>query len=135
MSVGILQQPCPGACHEVLSSLQLLLRQHAHVHSPSYTILHLFLSESSPLHFHVQVFVALLRTCEADGRKALVRQALDVLTPALERRLPPPGPGDRYPIWVRYTKKVLVEEGHQMNHLIHIWQLLVRHADMFYASR
>ena len=81
------------------------------------------------------MFVALLRTCEADGRKSLVRQALDVLTPALSRQLPPPGPGERYPIWVRYTKKVLVEEGHQMSHLIHIWQLLVRHADMFFASR
>lgn len=82
-----------------------------------------------------QVFVALLRTCDSDARKPLVRQALDVLTPALVRQLPPPAPGERYPIWVRYTKKVLVEEGHQMSHLIHIWQLLVRHADMFYSSR
>ena len=31
-------------------------------------------------------------------------------------------------VQVRYTKKVLVEEGHSMPHLIHIWQLLVRHA-------
>ena len=51
------------------------------------------------------MFVALLRTTEQDGRKPLVRQALDVLAPALTRRLPPPGPSDRFPIWVRYTKK------------------------------
>ena len=62
--------------------------------------------------------MALLRTCQADARRVLVRQALDTLTPALVRRL---APGDaRYPIWVRYTKKVLVEEGHSMPHLIHI---------------
>ena len=59
-----------------------------------------------------QVFVALLRTCQPDGRRVLVRQALDTLTPALVRRL---APGDaKYPIWVRYTKKVLVEEGHSI---------------------
>jgi transformation/transcription domain-associated protein len=80
-----------------------------------------------------QVFVALLRTCQPDGRRVLVRQALDTLTPALVRRL---APGDaKYPIWVRYTKKVLVEEGHSMPHLIHIWQLIVRHVDLFYSSR
>ena len=77
--------------------------------------------------------MALLRTCQVDVRRPLVRQALDVLTPALERRL---APGDaKYPIWVRYTKKVLVEEGHSMPHLVHIWQLIVRHPSLFYASR
>ena len=80
-----------------------------------------------------QVFVALLRLCQADNKKALVRDALDTLTPVLVRRL---APGDlKYPIWVRYTKKVLVEEGHSTPHLIHIWQLLVRHADLYYSSR
>ena len=81
----------------------------------------------------LQVFVALLRTCQPDARRALVRQALDVLTPALVRRL---SSGDsKYPMWVRYAKKVLVEEGHSLAHMIHIWQLLVRHADLFYTSR
>ena len=81
----------------------------------------------------VQVFVALLRLCQADNKKALVRDALDTLTPVLVRRL---APGDlKYPIWVRYTKKVLVEEGYSTPHLIHIWQLLVRHADLYYSSR
>jgi transformation/transcription domain-associated protein len=84
-------------------------------------------------HARAQVFVALLRTCQADSRRVLVRQALDTLTPALVRRL---APGDaRYPIWVRYTKKVLVEEGHSMPHLIHIWQLIARHAHLFFSSR
>ena len=38
-----------------------------------------------------------------------MRQALGALTPALPKRLPQ---GDhKYPIWIRYTKKILVEAG------------------------
>ena len=31
--------------------------------------------------------------------------------------------------------QVLLDEGHSMTHMVHIWQLIVRHADLFYASR
>ena len=31
--------------------------------------------------------------------------------------------------------QTLVEEGHIPSHLIHIWQLIVRHADLYYPSR
>ncbi|KAI8537003.1 hypothetical protein RHMOL_Rhmol10G0301200 [Rhododendron molle] len=80
----------------------------------------------------MQVFVALLRTCQPEN-KMLVKQALDILMPALPRRLPL---GDsRMPIWIRYTKKILVEEGHSIPNLIHIFQLIVRHSDLFYSCR
>ncbi|CAK9145330.1 unnamed protein product [Ilex paraguariensis] len=63
----------------------------------------------------------------------LVKQALDILMPALPRRLPL---GDSpMPIWIRYTKKILVEEGHSIPNLIHIFQLIVRHSDLFYSCR
>lgn len=79
-----------------------------------------------------QVFVALLRTCQPEN-KLLVKQALDILMPALPKRLPL---GDsRMPIWIRYTKKILVEEGHSIPNLIHIFQLIVRHSDLFYSCR
>lgn len=39
------------------------------------------------------------------------------------------------PIWIRYTKKILVEEGHSIPNLIHIFQLIVRHSDLFYTCR
>jgi transformation/transcription domain-associated protein len=39
------------------------------------------------------------------------------------------------PIWIRYTKKILVEEGHSIPNLIHIFQLIVRHSDLFYSCR
>lgn len=80
----------------------------------------------------MQVFVALLRTCQPEN-KMLVKQALDILMPALPRRLPL---GDsRMPIWIRYTKKILVEEGHSIPNLIHIFQLIVRHSELFYSCR
>lgn len=76
--------------------------------------------------------MALLRTCQPENR-VLVKQALDILMPALPRRLPL---GEyKIPIWIRYTKKILVEEGHSVPNLIHIFQLLVRHSDLFYACR
>jgi hypothetical protein len=31
--------------------------------------------------------------------------------------------------------QIIVEEGHSLPHLIHIWHFLVRHADLFYSSR
>ena len=80
----------------------------------------------------LQVFVALLRAAAPESRP-LVRASLDILLPALPRRLPQ---GDaRHPIWIRYTKKILVEEGHSTQNLVHIWLLLVRHAALFYGSR
>ncbi|GAU13212.1 hypothetical protein TSUD_234190 [Trifolium subterraneum] len=61
----------------------------------------------------------------------LVRQALDILMPALPRRFP----RSRMPIWIRYTKKILVGEGHSISNLIYIFQLIVRHSDLFYSCR
>ena len=81
----------------------------------------------------LQVYVALLRTCQPDVRRPQICQALDILVPALPRRMQL---GEhKFPVWVRYTKKILVEEGHSLSHLVHIWQLIVRHPRMFYSSR
>ena len=80
---------------------------------------------------HFQVYVALLRTFQPDAR-ALVKQALDILTPALPKRLPA---GDhKYPTWIKWTKKIIVEEGHSLPQLVHIWQLVVRHPSLFFSS-
>ena len=80
----------------------------------------------------LQVFVALLKAHQPE-QKDLVTEALDALTPALPLRLPL---GDhKYPIWIRYTKKSLNEDGHSLPQLVHIWSLIVRHAKLFYTSR
>ncbi|KAG8099235.1 hypothetical protein GUJ93_ZPchr0013g36432 [Zizania palustris] len=95
-------------------------------------VCHFLEAYQAPEKIIIQVFIALLRTCQPEN-KLLVKQALDILMPALPRRLPP---GDsRMPIWIRYTKKVLVEEGHSIPNMIHIFQLIVRHADVFYSCR
>ncbi|GMH24561.1 hypothetical protein Nepgr_026404 [Nepenthes gracilis] len=95
-------------------------------------VCHFLEAYQAPEKIILQVFVALLRTCQPEN-KMLVKQALDILMPALPRRLPP---GDnRMPIWIRYTKKILVEEGHSIPNLIHIFQLIVRHSDLFYSCR
>ena len=79
----------------------------------------------------LQVFVALLRACQPDA-KELVKIALDALVPALPKRLP----------WAitsiqldPIAKKILVEEGHSVPHLIHVWNLIVDHESHFYESR
>ena len=59
----------------------------------------------------LQVYVALLRAFQPEQRP-LQKQALDILTPALPKRLPPQE--HKYPIWIRYTKKIIVEEGHSL---------------------
>ncbi|KAL8143397.1 hypothetical protein V2J09_016429 [Rumex salicifolius] len=95
-------------------------------------VCHFLEAYQAPEKIILQVFVALLRTCQPEN-KMLVKQALDILMPALPRRLPP---GDnRMPIWIRYTKKILVEEGHSIPNLIHIFQLIVRHSELFYSCR
>ncbi|KAK8653078.1 hypothetical protein V6N13_127093 [Hibiscus sabdariffa] len=95
-------------------------------------VCHFLEAYQAPEKIILQVFVALLRTCQPEN-KMLVKQALDILMPALPRRLPL---GDsRMPIWIRYTKKILVEEGHSIPNLIHIFQLIARHSDLFYSCR
>lgn len=92
-----------------------------------------FEAYQAPEKIILQVYVALLRACQGEGRH-LVRQALDVLTPALPLRLAQTV-DHKYPIWIRYTKKILLEEGHSIPHLVHIWQLIVRHPSLFYLAR
>ncbi|KAL3681984.1 hypothetical protein R1sor_000006 [Riccia sorocarpa] len=95
-------------------------------------VCHFLEAYQAPEKIILQVFVALLRTCQPENR-VLVKQALDIVMPALPRRLPL---GEyKIPIWIRYTKKILVEEGHSVPNLIHIFQLIVRHSDLFYACR
>ena len=53
--------------------------------------------------------------------------------PSLHKKLPQ---GEhRYPAWVKWTKKIIVEEGYHQPQLIHIWNLIIRHPDLFYSSR
>lgn len=37
--------------------------------------------------------------------------------------------------WMKYVKKVIVEDGHSMAQLVHVFQLIHRHQQLFYPAR
>ena len=76
------------------------------------------------------MYVALLRTHQNEF-KDLVSMALDTLVPALPRRLRQ----EDFVKAMKWTKKVVFEEGHSLPQLIHVWNLIVRHASLFYPFR
>ena len=80
----------------------------------------------------IQVFTALLRI-HAPETRYYVNKALDILIPSLPKRLP--NEHHRYSAWLKWTKKILTEEGHQLPLAIHIYAALIRHAPLFYPSR
>lgn len=69
----------------------------------------------------LQVFHSLLKGHALEAR-AIVKQALDVLTPAMPLRME-----DGNTMLTHWTKKIIVEEGHAMQQLFHILQLIIRH--------
>ncbi|GFR40173.1 hypothetical protein Agub_g730, partial [Astrephomene gubernaculifera] len=88
----------------------------------------------APEKIMLQVFVALLKACQPDTKKPLIKEALDVLVPTLNEKVQR-SPENKISLWVRYTKKVLSEEAQSLASVVHIWQLVLRHADLFYSSR
>ncbi|KAI9209824.1 uncharacterized protein BJ171DRAFT_609195 [Polychytrium aggregatum] len=102
----------------------------------TYVLMAYFIREyETPPKIVTQTFVALLKAHQTEGR-ALVKQALDVLVPVLPKRMPPANESEaRNPTWVRWMRKLIIEEGHTTSQLITIYQLLVRHADLFYECR
>ncbi|RZF45958.1 hypothetical protein LSTR_LSTR008335 [Laodelphax striatellus] len=76
-----------------------------------------------------QVFQSLLNAHAVEVR-FVVRQALDILTPAIPVRME-----DGYKMLVQWTKKIIVEEGYSMQQLFHILQLVVRHYKVYYHVR
>eukprot|EP01105_Mastigella_eilhardi_P028048 TRINITY_DN89_c1_g4_i3.p1 TRINITY_DN89_c1_g4~~TRINITY_DN89_c1_g4_i3.p1 ORF type:complete len:3483 (+),score=913.52 TRINITY_DN89_c1_g4_i3:1249-10449(+) len=95
----------------------------------------------TPIKIILQVYIALLHSYQPEARN-LVKEALDILVPALPRRIPPEQPSQlskepasKYPTWIKWTKRILSEE-HQPNpQLLHILLLILRHPTLFYLWR
>jgi uncharacterized membrane protein YgcG len=87
-------------------------------------------SFDSPPKIITQVYVALLRSYQPDG-KELIRLALDTLVPVLPARLS----SDEFSKVMKWTKKILIEESHSLPQLCHIWHVIVRFSDVFYSHR
>ena len=86
--------------------------------------------EAPPRIIH-QVYIALLRSYQPEA-KDLVRLSLDLLIPALLRRLE----AEDFRRAIKYTNKVMYEEGHHsVPQLTHIFQTIVRHPEVFYYHR
>lgn len=77
----------------------------------------------------LQVFHSLLKAHAVEARH-VVRQALEVLTPAMPLRME-----DGNQMLTHWTKKIILEEGHSMQQLHHILQLIVRHHKVYYPVR
>ncbi|KAJ9592433.1 hypothetical protein L9F63_015849, partial [Diploptera punctata] len=77
----------------------------------------------------LQVFHSLLKAHAIEAR-SVVRQALEILTPSMPVRME-----DGNTMLTHWTKKIIMEEGHSMQQLFHILQLVVRHYKVYYPVR
>ena len=84
-----------------------------------------------PQKFVIRVWTGLLRPPHTEG-KVLIRQALDILSPVLQRSQQlEPG----YPQWAKNTRRLLAEEGSGWSQIGLIYQLIVRQSSLFYPVR
>ncbi|KAI9104837.1 hypothetical protein DFS34DRAFT_691063 [Phlyctochytrium arcticum] len=107
----------------------------------AYVLLSRFIEEyETPAKIVAQIYVALLRAHQSDTPQGriLVRQALDILVPVLPKRIGANVSGEvqsSIPLYVRWTRKIIVEDGHSFPQLVTIYQLLSRYPELFYDSK
>jgi len=77
-----------------------------------------------------QLFLALLRSYQPEG-KELVRESLDVLTPSLPQKLSE----EEFHKVIDHATRMMMEDLNSANQLAHISHVIVRHPDVFFASR
>lgn len=80
-----------------------------------------------------QVYLSLLKSSQTEGR-ALVTQALELIAPLLPLRCTG-GVIERNAAWVLAPRRVLSEEGQNVQQVTAIFQFLVKHPDLFFESR
>ncbi|KAI0053544.1 FAT-domain-containing protein [Auriscalpium vulgare] len=85
----------------------------------------------TPQKFILRAWTGLLRPPHHEGR-ALVKQALDILAPALPRSTTQEA---GYPQWAKTTRRLLAEESSGQSQLITVYQLIVRQSMLFYPVR
>lgn len=78
----------------------------------------------------LQVYGALIRAHQPEG-KEIIRAALDLLVPAMEKRLP----GNERKKSIEFTNRIMFEEVNSIPQLAHIWNIVVSHDENFYSNR
>jgi transformation/transcription domain-associated protein len=81
----------------------------------------------------LQVYQSLLRTNQNEGRP-LVSQTLELMAPVLPKRCGTPA-AERNPVWATAARRILAEEGQNVQQMTSILYFLARHGDLFYESR
>ncbi|GAP87643.2 putative FAT domain-containing protein [Rosellinia necatrix] len=100
----------------------------------AYVVIGYFIAHyETPPKIVTQVYYSLLRTNQNEGR-ALVTQALELMAPVLPKRCNTV-PGDRNAVWAMAPRRILAEEGQNVQQMTNIFHFLVRHPDLFYESR
>lgn len=75
----------------------------------------------------LQIYVHLLRYNQNEAR-VLVRQALDLLAPVLKERI-------SSPVWAKWPRRVITEDGINVNQASNIYHFIVRHPQLFFEYR
>ena len=96
-------------------------------------IAHFIAAYDTPSKIAIQIYAALLRAHTSEAR-VLVKQGLDIIAPVLPLRIVSQG-NERVPTWVRLTRKVVVEDTHSISQMVNVYQLLIRHSDLFFEYR
>ncbi|EJU06480.1 hypothetical protein DACRYDRAFT_19621 [Dacryopinax primogenitus] len=112
-----------------ITSDDIILKQTAYVFLAQF--LELF---DSPARIVQRVWAGLVRTHTTEGR-ALTKRALDILAPALPKRKPATEGGANANWWAKNTRRVLTEEASSMSQLTSVYQLILRHDNLFFDSR
>ncbi|KAH6666821.1 hypothetical protein B0J14DRAFT_188953 [Halenospora varia] len=109
--------------------LEDVINKHA-----AYVVIGYFIAHyETPAKIVQQVYFSLLKTNQNEGR-ALVTQALELIAPVLPKRCNA-APGDRNPVWAAAPRRILSEEGQNVQQMTSIFHFLVKHPDLFYESR
>ena len=109
-------------------NLEDVVNKHA-----AYVVVAYFINHfDTPPKLAVVVYNDLLKAHQNECR-ALVSQALELLAPVLKKRMSVME--HRLPMWAHRPKKILVEETHNLQQLMSIFNFLVRHPDVFFEVR
>ncbi|KAI9481535.1 MAG: hypothetical protein EXX96DRAFT_217391 [Benjaminiella poitrasii] len=96
-------------------------------------ISHFIAAYDTPSKIAIQIYAALLRAHSSEAR-SLVKQGLDILAPVLPLRITSQS-NERVPTWVRLTRKVVVEDTHSISQMVNVYQMLIRHSELFFEYR
>ncbi|PHH92307.1 hypothetical protein CDD83_8021 [Cordyceps sp. RAO-2017] len=100
----------------------------------AYVVIGYFIAHyDTPPKIVTQVYLSLLKTNQNEGR-ALVTQALELIAPVLPKRCGS-GPNERNAPWAVAPRRILADEGQNVQQMTSIFHFLVRHPDLFFDAR